>query len=628
LKYPQDFIDRVREATNIVDLIRQHVELRQSGGDLHGLCPFHHEKTPSFSVSETKQVYHCFGCKASGNAYTFCQNHQGMTFRESVEYLARRAGIPLPELVNRSGTDFARDLRSTMYKINGLAAQFYHQALKGLSESHPARQYLVERGLNKELIDSFKIGYAPDAWSDLAEDFVLKRVPVAPAEQLGLIKRRTGDQSGHYDLFRNRIMFPTFSPTGQCLGFGGRVLSQEQQPKYLNSPESPVYHKGRIFYGLQHSAKYLRSQDEAIVVEGYMDWLALAKASVNNVIAVNGTAMTADHARLIKRYTNRVLILFDGDAAGKNAARRCLPVLLSEGLLARGLFLPNELDPDEFIRVRGETALRDLLRGAPDLFDLVAGDEWSRAKSSPSAKIQFLDEMAPLLAATADIRLRRLYGQNVAALADVPLSLVERSVVALLKSSSAKEGRKPSSTHSGIASAFATATATATAIESPEAPVTFELSGAPRPEIELLNVILLKDVYLKEAMAAGIVDYFTHPGAKAVFQKCVEVYRQMPNKFDNLSALLAGEVKPVETITRHLSEQYTSMSGEAVHRMLQDCMKSVKKFYWKAQTKELLSDLRGQGAEISREKLEQIMNIQKDRTSLSLESKNSPGDEE
>ncbi|MGZ3723325.1 MAG: DNA primase, partial [Bdellovibrionales bacterium] len=310
MKFPQEFIDRVREATDIVPLVSQYVQLRRTGGNHQGLCPFHNEKSPSFSVSEDKQVYYCFGCKASGNVITFVQNYQGLTFPETIEYLARRASIALPATSEQG--DPAREMRNTFFKINALAANFYHQEYKKLPEGHEVKKYFASRGLTEELAEMYKLGYAPEAWSDLTHFFESKRVPVAPSEQLGLIKRRSGEKSnGHYDLFRHRVMFPIFSPTGSCVGFGGRVLSKDQQPKYLNSPDSPVFHKGKVFYGLDHSAKFIRTEDEAIVVEGYMDWLALAKVSVNNIVATLGTALTVDHAKLIKRYTNKVLLLFD-----------------------------------------------------------------------------------------------------------------------------------------------------------------------------------------------------------------------------------------------------------------------------------------------------------------------------
>lgn len=609
MKFPQDFIERVRESTNIVDIISQYVQLRRSGSNYQGLCPFHNEKSGSFSVSEDKQVYHCFGCKASGNVYTFVQNYQGMTFPESVEYLAKRAGLAIPEASR--GDAQRSDLKQTLYKINALAMEFYHEQLKRLPESHEVRKYLVTRGLNDELVNLYKIGYAPDDWSKLSDHFESKKVPMAAAEQLGLVKRRTGGKSGHFDMFRHRLMFPIFSATGQCLGFGGRVFSKEQQPKYLNSPDSPAFHKGKVFYGLDHSAKYIRSEDEAIVVEGYMDWLALAKYSVNNMVATLGTALTLDHAKVIKRYTNRVLLLFDGDDAGKNAAARSLPILLNEGLHARGLFLPDNLDPDEFLEKNGVAELRKLIGGAPDLFDLVTTQAWLQHKGSASGQIQLMDDFAPILAATNDLRYRSLYIRNFANMLDVDPRLVEQSVKKALSSAATAAPRTPAPQP----------VAEVPKAKPPEASkaVVIDLKKAPNVEVELLNVILLKEVYLKEALAADIGEQFAHPGVKAVFKRIAEVYRQMPNKFDSLSALLADEVTPAEIITRHLSGTYTGLNEEAAHKLLQDCIKRVKQNYLRVKSKELVSSLRGTVSANPTDQLEQIMNIHKSRKSLDHE---------
>lgn len=602
MKYPQDFIDRVREATNLVDLIGQYVQLRRSGGNHQGLCPFHNEKSPSFSVSEDKQVYHCFGCKASGNVFSFVQNYQGLTFPETIEYLARRAGLPIPEIKNEERHSGARDAKDILHRVNALAAQFFHQRLKNLPSDHPAKEYLKTRGLDDALVDTYKLGYAPDDWNELERFFAAKKVPVNAAEQLGLLKRRTGGKSGHYDLFRHRLMFPIFSPTGQCLGFGGRVLSKDQQPKYLNSPDSMVFHKGKVFYGLDTSAKYIRSQDEVIVVEGYMDWLALAKAGIQNCVATLGTALTHDHARVIKRYTQKVLLLFDGDEAGKAAARRSLPILLSEDLLVRGLFLPDGLDPDDFLKSKGPEALRQLLSTAPDLFDLVSTEIWLAAKSSPTGKIQLLDEIAPILAAIKDPRLKTLYSQNLALLADVDTNLIKQSVTKVT----------PSVTSGTPYASHVKQTVPATGTDK------IDLGRIPRLELELLNVILLKEVYLKEALDAGIGDQLMHEGAKATFKRIEEVYRLMPNKFATLSALLAGEVHPADAITRHLTEPFISLNDEGAAKLLQDCIRRVKENFLRSKSKELVSGLRGTA--YSPDQLEQIMNIHRNRRSLNRDS--------
>jgi DNA primase len=583
-----------------VDIIGQYVQLRRTGGNHQGLCPFHNEKSPSFSVSEDKQVYHCFGCKESGNVFTFVQKYQGLTFPETIEYLARRASIALPEMTAQEKG--SKDIKHTLYKVNALAARFYHEELLKLPAAHPVKRYLETRRLDDELVGAYKLGYAPDDWSQLARHLESKRAPVQAAEQLGLIKRRPrGD--GHYDLFRHRLMFPIFSPNKECIGFGGRVLDKEQKPKYLNSPDSPVFHKGNVFYGLDHSAKYIRTEDEVIVVEGYMDWLALAKVSINNIVATLGTALTQDHAKLIKRYTNKVLLLFDGDEAGKTAARRSLPILLAEGLLARGLFLPDELDPDEFIQEKGEPALRQLIQSAPDLFDLVSTEAYVAHQGSPTGKVQLLDELAPVLAVTQDPRLRRLYAQNLANILDIEPRLVEQSVAR----ASSPGASQP--IHKDVRAAPAPQSATS-------APGKIDLNKVPRVELELLNLILFKEVYLQEALKASVGEQFTHPGARAVFQRIAELYGHSPSKFDTLSALLTNEVTPTEVITRHLSEEYTSLSDEAVTKLLQDCIKRVKENYLRSKSKELVKSLRGGGPADSNEKLEQIMNVQKSRRSL------------
>lgn len=612
MKFPQEFIDRVRESTNIVDIISQYVQLRRSGGNYQGLCPFHNEKSGSFSVSEDKQVYHCFGCKASGNVFTFVKNYQGMTFPETVEYLAKRAGLAIPEASRNESQ--RGDVRQTMYKVNALAAQFYHENLKRLPEHHEVKKYLVKRGLNEELVQLYKIGYAPEAWSDLASFFESKRVPMSVAAQLGLIKSRGNGKNGHYDLFRHRLMFPIFSATGQCLGFGGRIFATEtssgvHQPKYLNSPDSPAFHKGKVFYGLDHSAKFIRSEDEAIVVEGYMDWLALARVAVNNVVATLGTALTHDHAKVIKRYTNRVLLLFDGDEAGRHAASRSLPILLSEGLHARGLFLPDNLDPDDYLKSHGVAELRQHISGAPDLFDLVTTQAWLSAKGNATGVVQLMDEFGPVLAQITDSRYRALYIRNFANMLDVDPRLVEQSVKRVVGQNS------PAPVKSPQAVPKATPVPSNTALE----PLVFDLTKAPNVEIELLNVILLKEVYLKEALSADIADQFSHPGVKLVFKRIAEVYGQMPSKFDSLSALLAGEVKPVEMITRHLSGTYTGLNEEAATKLLQDCIKRVKENFLRLKSKELVSSLRGAGPVNSQDQLEQIMNIHKSRKSLNRE---------
>ncbi len=599
MKFPQDFIERVREASNIIDVIGQYVQLRRTGHNHQGLCPFHNEKSPSFSVSEDKQVYHCFGCKASGNVFSFVQNYQGLTFPEAVEFLARRAGLPIPQVERGENP---RSSKEPLFRVNALAANFFVTELKKLPSSHPVKEYLRRRGLSEELVETHKLGYAPDAWTQLTDLFDSKKVPLSLAEQLGLIKRRTGGKTGHYDIFRHRLMFPIISSSGQVLGFGGRVLNKEHQPKYLNSPDSPIFHKGKVFYGLNFSGKYIRAADEAIIVEGYMDWLALVKGGVTNVVATLGTALTPDHARAIKRFTNKVLLLFDGDEAGRSAARRSLPILLEEGILCRGLILPDDLDPDDYINKFGADKLKALIAAAPDLFEIVAANVWMESKGSPSGKVRFLDEMSPILERVSDGRLKTLYIQNLANLIDVAPALIEQSVKKPVKRREVRPQATP---------------------EAPKAaqePDKIDLKGLPKPELELLNVILLREVYLKEALASGVFTQISHPGGRKVFGRLQELYGLMPNKFDMLSALIAGEVCQPEMVTRHLTDPYRNLTDDGAAKLLQDCILRVKDKFLRNQSKELLSGLRALNPADSADQLEQIMNVHRNRRSLARDS--------
>jgi DNA primase len=288
VRFTQDFIDKVREANNIVEIIGQYTELKRAGARLMGRCPFpdHVEKTPSFSVTEDNQLYFCYGCKKGGNIFTFLEAYNGMSFPEAVEHLAKRSGIPMPvaeEMKNSSGQgrDQRRDQRDQLLKVNRAAGVFYHSCLKSEPSESVAQKYLVKRGLTVEIVEKFRLGFAPDDWQGLTHHFAARHVPFNLAEVVGLVKPKKGAPKGdrdraesYFDLFRNRLMFPIFSPTGDVVGFGGRTLGDDIA-KYVNSSESPVFHKGRILYGLHETGKFIRAQDEAIVVEGYMDAIAL-----------------------------------------------------------------------------------------------------------------------------------------------------------------------------------------------------------------------------------------------------------------------------------------------------------------------------------------------------------------
>lgn len=611
MKFDQDFIEKVREASNIIDVIGQHIELRRSGGGYVGLCPFHGEKTASFSVSEDKQVYHCFGCKASGNVYSFVQQYQGLTFPEAVEYLARRAAIPIPEK-SKQGTDDDKDKKTTLYRINEVAAKFFQNELQKLKDDSAPWQYLKTRGITREYAEKHRIGYAPDSWSSLSSFFETKRAPLYLAATLGLVKARNSGQ-GYYDLFRNRIIFPIYSPTEQCLGFGGRVLDNSQ-PKYLNSPDSPIFHKGQVFYGLDRSAKHIRSADTAILVEGYTDWLALEKGGFLNAVATLGTAFTPNHARLLTRYCANVIVLFDGDEAGRLAARRSLSILLEAGLYPKGITLPFELDPDEFLEQHGAQALKHAIDKAQDLYDLIVEQEVRGHSGEPSEKVQILDRLAPLLEAVQDGRLRELYVQNTAQFLNVDVKLVKASLKGGAQSASAKA--QPSRPSAGPTSVQAPQSVT------PAEPAleVIEVLRPPRVEQDLLNLSLMKESYLQEVLGSGIVPMLSHRGVQQVLELVQEAYGQGHCKFDNLTSLLVSRVKPPEIVTLQLGESFSSLTDETARKFIHDCLRRIDENHRKAQAKALMSNLRGAQGENKTETMEQFMNVQRSRRQLNQEN--------
>ena len=394
-------LERVRASADIVDVVSAHVQLAKRSRNFFGLCPFHDEKTPSFSVNPDLQIYKCFGCDAGGDVFKFVQEIDRVSFVEAVQFLAERYGIALP----KEGNDQSDELADELYRANELAAKYFEYKLKQ-DAGGPALDYLRKRGLSDETIDRFRLGFALPGWTSLLEMAGKRGFKPEALERAGLAlpSRRS---SGHYDRFRNRITFAIRNTSGRVVGFGARGMSPEDEPKYLNSPESPIYHKSSILYGLSESHDAIRRADCAIVVEGYMDVLNLVQAGINEVVASSGTALTADHCRLLARYARRVVLLFDGDAAGSNAAMRGLSSILDTGLDSRVVSLPGGHDPDSFVREEGPEALRELLGGAQPALEFYL-DQLAKTLNvtSVAGKAAAVDAVMPLLArCTQSVRL-------------------------------------------------------------------------------------------------------------------------------------------------------------------------------------------------------------------------------
>ncbi len=393
--------ERVRDATDIVQLIGERVQLRRAGRSYKGLCPFHTEKTPSFTVTPDRQIWHCFGCSKGGDVFAFVMELDKLTFPEALRLLADRAGIELPKQERGAG-DEAFD---KLYQANALARDFFRASLASGEAAKKARAYIAARGFEEPWLARFEVGWAPEGWDGLLTALA-KLVPVAVLEQAGLIVRR-GDGSGHYDRFRNRILFPVATGAGKVAGFGARAIAEGDEPKYLNSPETPVFRKGRLLYGLPLARTGMRESGEAIVSEGYLDVMRLHACGFTNAVSTCGTALTPEQARLLARLKVKVLLLYDGDDAGVKAGDRGLDPLLEAGVEVRVLLLPSGEDPDSFLRKQGAGPLRERMESALDVPAFLAESKLEGAGPSPSLETR-VRRLVSLLGRIEDPIRRRL----------------------------------------------------------------------------------------------------------------------------------------------------------------------------------------------------------------------------
>ena len=392
-RFSDDKLEEVRTRADIVEVIGAHVRLKRAGRNFVGLCPFHNEKTPSFSVNAERGFFHCFGCGAGGTVFNFVMRTEGLSFPEAIESLARRYGVMLPERGAEAGPGAGE--RDAALRANQIAADFFVHVLWKTPDGAAAREYLSARGVAAETARTFMLGFAPERPANLARALE-KRGLLAAAVRLGLVRQDSG--AGTRDMFRGRLMFPIRDGQGRVLAFGGRVLDQ-RLPKYINSPESALYSKSRNVYGLYEARAAIASTDRAIMVEGYLDAIAVWQAGFKETVASLGTALTVDQLRLLGRLTRNVLACFDGDAAGRKASLRALEIFLAAGLLGRGIFIPPGFDPDTFIKERGAQAFAELLASADLLVDYFLAEQAAAARGSLEARARAAAAVAELLKA-------------------------------------------------------------------------------------------------------------------------------------------------------------------------------------------------------------------------------------
>ena len=362
-RIPDNIIEDILSKTDIVELISGFFPLKRAGRNFRAVCPFHAEKTPSFMVSADKQIYHCFGCGAGGNAIGFLMQYERISFLEAVESLAVRLNISLPK--DNKNEDFS-SINAKLYKINELAINFFQENLLKTKEGDKALEYLNKRNITLDTIRKFRIGYTGQAWDSLLNYLTNKKVPLKLIESAGLIIKK--EKGGYYDRFRNRLIIPIFDIKDRPIGFGARVLDNSL-PKYINSPETPIYTKGEHLYGLPLAKNAIRTKDQVVIVEGYMDFLACFTSGFENIVASLGTALTENQIRLLKRFTNNVVMIFDPDSAGEIAGLRSLDLFIEEDILVKAVILTDGLDPDNFIKKFGLSVFQEKVDNALDIYD-------------------------------------------------------------------------------------------------------------------------------------------------------------------------------------------------------------------------------------------------------------------
>jgi DNA primase len=489
---PPDKLEQIRAASDIVDVIGAALPLKRAGANFVGLCPFHKEKSPSFNVNPSRQIYHCFGCHKGGDVFRFVQDYENLPFIDAVRRLAERASIPL-EFENTPGAGRARALKESLLLIHEQICQRWQTVLANDAAGQAARDYLARRGVGPEAIQLFRLGAAPEAWDDTVNWARSKGHDLALVEQAGLILRKEGSDR-YYDRFRGRLMFPICDEQGRVVGFSGRILSgDEKTAKYVNSPETPIFTKGRVFYGLDKSKRAILDADCVVLCEGQLDLIACHMAGVRHVVAPQGTAFTPEHARLLKRYAGEVVLCFDSDNAGQNAAVRALDSLLGAGLAVRVATVPAPHDPDSYIKEFGGPAFADLIAKAEGFFDFYLRRLCAvHAPDTDRGRVAIVHEMADALLKTGSAVLLDTYAQKTA----LRLAVDPAAVRA--------EFRKRASRRSG---------------PGPEAPDPAEPAGAPAApvappserEFWLLRFVLSHDEQIDWLSAHLDLEWIVHP---------------------------------------------------------------------------------------------------------------------
>jgi DNA primase len=552
---PEGKIIEIRERANIVEVISDFLSLKKAGKNYLGLCPFHSERTPSFTVNEEKGIFHCFGCGAGGNIFNFLMRANHLSFPDAVKELAQRYGIILPTRELSEAEKARRDLKAQLFEINEMAAEYYHRLLVSQREGEEGRRYLAQRGISPEIIRDHRLGFSPSSWDSLTHFLQNKGIALNLAERVGLIlprqeERKPGEKSGYYDRFRRRVMFPIAIVGGKVCGFGGRIVEDAvangspASPKYMNSPESPLYRKGQTLYGLPAALGPIREKKSAMIVEGYMDLLSLHQEGIRNVVASLGTALTPDQVNLLGRYTREVVLVFDADESGQKATQRSLELFLQEGIAVRVASLPSGLDQDSFVHQEKKEGFEKILAKALPLIDYLLEQVLHRHPASTvEGKVRAARELLPALSRLQDPLEQILYVEKVAS----------------------RLGLKESQIRSQLVRKHSPAGETEEKVPKP--------SRGPTHERLLLQLMLLHNQVIPVVEETVGQDSFSDPRHRKLAREIMRFWETKP-KMGVQEFFTQGGDEELKDLTSELL--LTEESVMDADRMLRDCIKQMK----------------------------------------------------
>jgi DNA primase len=544
---PDDKIEEIRRRADIATLIGEYVSLKKAGKNYLGLCPFHQEKTPSFTVSPDKQMFYCFGCSEGGNVFSFLMKLNHQTFPEAARHLAKKVGVVIPERSLSREEKERYTLAEQIHKVNELATGFFIKTLQSQT-GEEAREYLRKRGIGESAVRTFRLGFAPEGWSHLLEFLETKGISPKLAEQAGLLVERTGKSQGHYDRFRGRLMIPIEDVDGHVIAFGGRVMGTGE-PKYMNSPESAVYTKGNSLYGLARTGGAIREKGYSLLVEGYFDLITLWNAGIPNVVAVLGTALTRAQIDLIRRYTTRVVAVFDPDEAGRKALARSLELFLAGNIRARAVILPGGHDPDEFVRIHGREKMEEVVAHALPMADYYI-DQILGSRGTLEEDRDKLREAVSFLTRIEDSVERNLFLNRVAESLNVDEEVLKKDVQRTLS-------RRPSYTPPVLLR---------------QRPVV-EMDPL---ELSLIRMILEYPAKVSTVRESAVLDSFRTEVLKSLGEEIVAMEREgrtMPDASSVVGRLSAGPLR--EELLRYLVQE-SPYTEEHIDRQMADTIRKIR----------------------------------------------------